>query len=73
VMKEGEFFTVDFRKLGFQKLLSQGKIINKFKIQVEYASKKAIEKIKEKGGEIYLLKKEVKKEKTNNKKEEKNK
>ena len=54
VNKENEFFSVDLKKLGFNKLLSSGKVTNKYKIKVPYASKKAIEKIKNNGGEIIL-------------------
>jgi large subunit ribosomal protein L15 len=60
ISKEGDFYIVDMEKLGFNKLLSQGKVINKFKIKVDYASKKAAEKIKNSGGEINLL--EIKEE-----------
>ena len=54
VNKDDEFFSVDLKKLGFNKLLSSGKVTNKYKIKVPYASKKAIEKIKNKGGIILL-------------------
>ena len=54
VSKENEFFSVDLKKLGFNKLLSNGKVVNKYKIKVHYASKKAIEKIKSNGGEVIL-------------------
>ena len=43
-------------KIGFNKLLSKGKISNKYRIKVPYASKKAIEKIKKGGGEVILPK-----------------
>jgi len=52
--KENGFFSVDLKKLGFNKLLSNGKVTNKYKIKVPYASKKAIEKVKSSGGEIIL-------------------
>jgi len=52
--KENEFFSVDLEKLGFNKLLSNGKVANKYKIKVSYASKKAIEKVKSNGGEVIL-------------------
>ncbi|MBL7054828.1 uL15 family ribosomal protein [Candidatus Woesearchaeota archaeon] len=58
VLKENELYVVDMKKLGFNKLLSQGNVLNKFKIKVSYASKKAVEKIKNKGGDVDLLKKE---------------
>ena len=54
VSKENEFFSVNLEKLGFNKLLSNGKVKNKYKIKVPYASKKAIEKIKNNGGEVIL-------------------
>ena len=54
VGKENDFFSVDLKKLGFNKLLSTGKVTNKYKIKVSYASKKAIEKIKNNGGEVVL-------------------
>lgn len=54
VNKEDDLFFVDLKKLGFNKLLSDGIIKNKYKIKAPYASKKAIEKIKEVGGEIIL-------------------
>ena len=54
VSKGNEFFSVDLEKLGFNKLLSNGKVTNKYKVKVSYASKKAIEKIKNNGGEVIL-------------------
>ncbi len=54
VGKENGFFSVDLKKLGFNKLLSTGKATNKYKIKVSYASKKAIEKIRSNGGEVIL-------------------
>ncbi len=54
VTKENDFFSVDLKKLGFNKLLSSGKVTNKYKIKVPYASKKAIEKVKSNGGEVVL-------------------
>ncbi|MFH0868461.1 MAG: uL15 family ribosomal protein [Candidatus Woesearchaeota archaeon] len=56
VSKDNDFFSVDLKKLGFDKLLSKGRATNKYKITVPYASKKAIEKIKAKGGEVILVK-----------------
>lgn len=58
ISKEGDFYIVDMGKLGFNKLLSQGKVLNKFKIKVNYASKKAVEKIKNSGGDVNLKVKE---------------
>ena len=45
---------IDLEKEGFDKLLGGGKLNKKIKIKVNSASEKAIEKIKEKGGEIIL-------------------
>jgi len=57
VNKENDFYSIDLEKLGFNKLLSGGKVTNKYKIKVTFASKKAIEKIKASGGEIILKQK----------------
>ncbi len=45
---------IDLEKEGFDKLLGSGVVNTKLKIKVNSASEKAIEKIKEKGGEIIL-------------------
>ena len=45
---------IDLTKEGFDKLLGSGKLNKKLKIKVNYASEKAIEKIKDKGGELIL-------------------
>ena len=47
---------IDLGKEGFDKLLGGGKLNTKMKIKVDSASEKAIEKIKEKGGEVVLPK-----------------
>lgn len=60
ISKQGDFFIVDIAKLGFNKLLSEGKVLNKFKINAPYASKRAIDKIKEAGGEVTGLVTEIK-------------
>lgn len=54
IKKENSFYSIDLSKLGFNKLLSGGKEANKYKIKVQYASKKAIEKVKGSGGEVIL-------------------
>ena len=48
----GGVVTIDLGKLGYTKLLSAGKVTQKFKITVASASKGAIEKIKAAGGEV---------------------
>jgi len=45
---------IDLEKEGFDKLLGGGKLNSKLKIKVNSASEKALEKIKEKGGEVLL-------------------
>ena len=47
---------IDLSKEGFDKLLGGGNLNKKIKIKVDSASGKAIEKIKEKGGEVILPK-----------------
>ncbi|MDP7180545.1 MAG: uL15 family ribosomal protein [Candidatus Woesearchaeota archaeon] len=68
ISKDGEFYIIDTFKLGYNKLLSGGKLNSKLKIKTDYASKKAIEKVKEMGGEVILPSgnKEVKSEKPKN-------
>lgn len=55
ITKENGCFFVDLGKLGFNKLLGDGRVTSKFKIKAPYASKMAIEKVKEAGGEIIGL------------------
>jgi large subunit ribosomal protein L15 len=45
---------IDLTKEGYDKLLGAGKLNSKLKIKVEKVSQHAIDKIKEKGGEIKL-------------------
>lgn len=52
VTKEKECFVVDLEKLGYNKLLSEGVVKSKLRIITPYASKNAVEKIKEAGGEV---------------------
>ena len=60
ISKEGAFYVVDLEKLGYNKLLGSGRVLNKFKIKVKYAAANAVEKIKQAGGEVILeSKKEV--------------
>ena len=55
ITKENELYSVDLEKLGFNKLLGDGRISAKLRIKTPYASKTAIEKIKEAGGEVIGL------------------
>ena len=43
---------IDLTKEGFDKLLGGGRLNSKLKVKVEKASQSAIDKIKEKGGEV---------------------
>ena len=55
ITKENEFYSIDLEKLGFNKLLGDGRISAKLRIKTPYASRTAIEKIKEAGGEVIGL------------------
>ena len=55
IKEDGGFYSVELAKLGFNKLLGDGKVSIKFKIKTPYASKSAVEKIKEAGGEVVGL------------------
>ena len=46
--------TINLTEEGYDKLLGGGSVSKKFKITVENASEKAIEKIKENGGEVTI-------------------
>ena len=60
ISKEHEFYVVELEKLGFNKLLGDGSVSVKFKIKAPYASKIAVEKVKEAGGEVVGLMKSEK-------------
>ncbi len=47
-------YIVDLRELGYEKLLGTGNVKKKFKIHAESASSKAVEKVKNAGGEVVL-------------------
>ena len=53
--EENGFYSVELEKIGFNKLLGDGRVSMKFKIKAPYASKTAIEKVKEAGGEVIGL------------------
>ncbi|MBI3026795.1 uL15 family ribosomal protein [Candidatus Woesearchaeota archaeon] len=55
VSKDNGFYYVELEKIGFNKLLGDGKVSTKFRIKTPYASKMAIEKVKEAGGEVIGL------------------
>lgn len=53
---EGDKLVINLTELGYDKLVGDGKIYEKVKVIVKEASKKAVEKIKESGGEILVEK-----------------
>lgn len=55
IKKENEFYELELEKLGFNKLLGDGKVSMKFRIKTAYASKSAIEKVSQAGGEVVIL------------------
>jgi large subunit ribosomal protein L15 len=59
VEKQGDTYIIDVKKLGFNKVLSQGKLKNKYKITSPRFSKEAAEKIKAAGGEAIQSKEEA--------------
>jgi len=54
VGQEAGSFVVDLAKLGYDKLLSSGKVTRKLKITVSSASEGAAEKVKAAGGELVV-------------------
>ena len=52
--EEAGTIVLDLQKLGYQKLLSTGKLTKKIKVTIPTAVKKAEEKIKAAGGEILV-------------------
>lgn len=52
ITKEKDCYTADLEKLGYNKLLGDGKVSMKFRITAPYASKTAVEKVKGAGGEV---------------------
>lgn len=56
--KEGDVYILDLKSVGYNKLLGRGILKNKFKVTVDSASEKAVQKIKDKGGEVITKKEE---------------
>ncbi|MBI2659666.1 uL15 family ribosomal protein [Candidatus Woesearchaeota archaeon] len=50
--KEQDSYSLELGKLGFNKLLGDGRVSVKLRITTPYASKIAVEKVKEAGGEV---------------------
>ncbi|MBN2422497.1 uL15 family ribosomal protein [Candidatus Woesearchaeota archaeon] len=57
IKNENNVYIVNLKEIGYDKLLSKGKVKNKFKFTVESASQSVIEKVKQAGGEVVLLSK----------------
>ena len=53
--KENDLIKINLNEMGYNKLLSKGKPKNKFDIEVEYASRNAVEKIQKSGGKINVI------------------
>ena len=53
-VKEGDRISIDISKIGFNKLLGNGRVTKKFYISSKYASAGVVEKVKEAGGEVNL-------------------
>lgn len=56
IKKENDNYILNLKDLGYNKLLSKGKITKKIIIITPLASKKSIEKIKQVGGEVNMSK-----------------
>jgi len=54
--KEGEFYVIDLKDLGCQKLLAYGKATKKFKITTKFSSANAVKKIQSVGGDVNIIK-----------------
>jgi len=52
--QKSDFYEVDLSQTEYDKLLGNGKVLHKFKVKVDFASAKAKEKIRLKGGEVLL-------------------
>jgi len=55
ITTENDYYVINLDAIGIEKLLGSGDISKKIKVYVRKASKKAIEKIKAKGGEVILV------------------
>lgn len=67
--KEG-FMIINLQKVGCNKLLSNGVVSKKFRIEVPFASAKAVEKVKAAGGDVTGLAEKAEPAKAEEKKEE---
>ena len=56
--KSKDIYVVDLNNLGYEKLLSKGKIYSKMEIKVKFASKNTVSKVEKSGCKIELTEKE---------------
>lgn len=54
--KEHDFYSLELKQIGCNKLLGDGRVSIKLKITTPYASKASVEKVREAGGEVIGLK-----------------
>ena len=52
--KENGLYIIDLNKLGYNKLLGSGNVTKKMKVICDFASKNAVSKIKEHGGDVVI-------------------
>jgi len=55
ITTENDYYVINLDMIGIEKLLGSGDINKKVKIYVRKASKKALEKVKAKGGEVIII------------------
>ena len=53
--KKDDVCVIEISKLGFNKLLGNGRVTRKFNITVKYASERVIKKVKSAGGEVIII------------------
>ena len=54
VKKEKDIYVLNLEDMGYDKLLSRGTVVKKFKITAKYASQGVVDRVKESGGEVVL-------------------
>lgn len=60
IKEENKKYVIDLKQLGYDKLLGGGKITKPFIITADFASQKAVERVKKAGGEVILKKEKIK-------------
>lgn len=54
VKKEKDLYVLNLKDMGYDKLISRGTVVKKFKITAKFASQGVVNKVKESGGEVVL-------------------